>query len=212
MIYTGPADIFEEIELKFSLFKNPVNTYVTKGFQISTMDYVGYLIDQTADDLQLSNRMEIPSPLQSKTLYLHGEPGADNDGRVGELNSFQILINSRIPLEQYCFFTFKFPEKLKITESMALVQGSGIFQPSQDTNVLNSNLYSVDYENNSILVEGCRLPNSLTTAPVGAITFSLIKLPDYVTSTAPIQVFGYSDNARTDQIIDDPIGVPLDAS
>ena len=60
-------------------------------------------------------------------------------------------------------------------------------------------------------VDACRLPGTLKSSPVGSITFELIKLPDYITSTPPIKIFAYSDADRQDLVIDDPNGVGLQA-
>jgi len=94
---------------------------------------------------------------------------------------------------------------------LTLLSGTGIFQPTQITNIITPDLYEVDYENNVITVNACRVPSSLTSQPIGSITFSFIKLPDYITSTPPIKVYSYSDNAREDIIISDDEGVSLNA-
>ena len=44
--YTGPEDLSgEEVILRFTNFKNPVNKKAKSGFKMTTQDALGYLID-----------------------------------------------------------------------------------------------------------------------------------------------------------------------
>lgn len=155
--------------------------------------------------------MEVPETLVSKQLYLLGDANGYNRGRVGEYNRVQVQVKSPMPLEQDCYFLFKFPQKLRIDSVLQLVVGQGIFKPAPTLDILPTDLYSVDIEKNTITVQGCQVPESLTTAPGGSVEFHYIKLPDYVTGTDPIdiQVFSAKAMDASTIVIDDPSGVPL---
>jgi len=67
-----------------------------------------------------------------------------------------------------------------------------MFQPNSIDFNLDTTLYSVNIATNSITVQGCQVPASLTTSPFGSVEFYFIKLPDYITGTDPIDITGYS--------------------
>lgn len=63
--------------------------------------------------------------------------------------------------------------------------------------------YELDLKENIVYVEGCKIPDYLSSRPFGQIQFSYVLLPDYVTDTDPIEVFAYSDDAYTDLVFEE---------
>lgn len=212
--YEGPQDFQDEVELMFTNFKTPVNRDTKYGFQISTQDALGYIIDQSIPGLPLGATMRYPVSLRGKELYLLGDAAGENVGRVGAYNRVQVEITSDVPLEQDCWFVFDFPELLKIDTALELVQGWGIFQPSDSENALTTNDFDIDMTTNSITVRGCQTADALSSAPSGTIEFNFLKLPSYITSTGGIQMHAYTDSTMTEEflVIADPEGIPIDSS
>lgn len=155
--YIGTRVITNKEEISFSIteFKNPVNMNPKIGFRITTQDSAGYMVDQSVPDLVLDTPMTIVGNLVGKELSLLGDSNGQNIGRIYEYNKLQFFLSSYIPFEQYCYFTFKFPPNLKIDDALQSLTGEGVFAPLSGT-VLPSNMWSVDYTNNIIYVEGCR--------------------------------------------------------
>ena len=60
-----------------------------------------------------------------------GDSVGQNVGRVFEYNKLSFYIGSVIPFEQYCYFKFVFPDRLKIDEGLQILTGYDIFQPSE---------------------------------------------------------------------------------
>ena len=114
------------------------------------------------------------------------------------------FISSYIPFEQFCYFKFVFPEKLKIDENLQILAGDGIFAPSLGGDgQLPTNTFTIDMNANTVLVEGCSQPEFLSSRPFGVIEFSYVLLPDYVSDTAPVELYAYSDYAYTDLVFEE---------
>lgn len=80
------------------------------------MDSLGYLVDQSEQDLNLATPMTISGNLVNKAVSMLGDQNGANRGRVFEYNSISFFMSSYIPFEQFCYFKFIFPEKLRIDE------------------------------------------------------------------------------------------------
>ena len=68
---------------------------------------------------------------------------------------------------------------------------------------LPADYFNIDYETNHVTVRGCTLPEFLDDRPTGELNFHYIKLPDYVTSTDPVEIFAYSDVSMQNLIFDE---------
>ena len=67
------------------------------------------------------------------------------------------FLSSYIPFEQFCYFKFKFPDKLKIDEALQLIEGDGIFAPTADgKGLLPTDSFKIDLEANTVFIEGCK--------------------------------------------------------
>ena len=119
----------EKAVFRITNFKNPVNKDLKKGFRITTLDSKGYLVDQSEPNLALATRMTEAGTLVSKELLMLGDSNGENRGRIFEYNKLRFVLSSNIPFEQFCYFKFVFPDKLKIDEQLQLLQGDGIFKP-----------------------------------------------------------------------------------
>jgi hypothetical protein len=51
------------------------------------------------------------------------------------------------------------------------------------------------------MIKGCQDTSQLTEKPFGAITFSVIKLPDYMLQISPMFIHAYSDALRTQVLV-----------
>jgi len=122
----------------------------------------------------------------------------------------QIYLESKIPFQQNCYFTFKFPDEMKLDDNMLYMEGRGFFKPSPDTEDLHTGLYSVDEQRNTVYVTGCTQENYLSTNPTGSVIFNYIKLPDYIRSIEAIQIDVYSDPKRSMGIIQSHQQLKLD--
>ena len=67
-------------------------------------------------------------------------------------------MSSYIPFEQFCYFKFVFPEKLRLNDELTIIEGDGLFKPFERGNVLPGNYWRLDLDKNTIYVEGCKLP------------------------------------------------------
>lgn len=114
---------------KITDFKNPVNREIVKGFRVTTMDSQGFLVNQSEANLKLNTPMTIPGSLSGKEVLMLGDAEGENIGRVFEYNKMSFFMSSYIPFEQYCYFKFVFPEKLKIDDALQIITGDGIFKP-----------------------------------------------------------------------------------
>mmetsp|Transcript_2499 Transcript_2499/g.3147 ORF Transcript_2499/g.3147 Transcript_2499/m.3147 type:complete len:232 (+) Transcript_2499:1055-1750(+) len=132
-----------------------------------------------------------------------GDSNGLNIGRVFEYNKVSFFMSSYIPFEQFCYFKFVFPDKLKLDDELAIIEGDGIFKPFEASNYLPGNYWRVDLDNNTIYVEGCKLTQFLSSRPFGVITFSFVMLPDYVTDTNPVELYAYSDFAYTKLVFEE---------
>ena len=112
-------------------------------------------------------------------------------------------MSSYIPFEQFCYFKFVFPEKLRLNDELTIIEGDGLFKPFERGNVLPGNYWRLDLDKNTIYVEGCKLPQFLSARPFGVITFSYVLLPDYVTDTDPVELYAYSDFAYQDLVFEE---------
>ena len=190
MVYNGPEDQPNDvtIEIEVSDFKNPVNKYRRQGFQLTTQDLDGFIIDQSYDDLYLEQRMVDIGEFTSSDIYLLGDEYEANSGRIDQYNSVQILLTSDIPYEEYCYVKFTFPEQLPLDQRMLAMYGDGFFTSNRRTsdNSLSSGLYTVDLQENSVTVQGCNSVAYLGTNPQGSVTFDMIRLPNYIERTEPI--------------------------
>ena len=197
IFYRGSTtiDAGEEIEFKITDFKNPVNQATKKGFSLTVMDKEGYLIDQSESNLRLNTPMTEVGELVGKEVMMLGDTQGTNVGRVFEYNKVSFFMSSYIPFEQFCYFKFIFPEKLRIDEELTIIEGDGIFKPFENSNYLPVDYWKTDIEKNTVFIEGCKLPQFLNSRPFGVITFSYVLLPDYVKDTDPVQLFAYSDHA-----------------
>ena len=111
--YEGPKDITdEEIVLKISDFKNPVNKKTKEGFRIHLSDSLGYLIEQSPDNLELDTEMTITGELASEDIQVLGDEEGENAGMVASYNKLALFLSSYIPFEKDCYFKFVFPPKL----------------------------------------------------------------------------------------------------
>ena len=99
----------ERVTFKIDQFKNPVNKNKKSGFRVTTQDSLGYLVDQSEEDLLLETEMTIVGNLDSKEVSMLGDSSGQNVGRVFEYNKISFFMSSYIPFEQYCFFKFVFP-------------------------------------------------------------------------------------------------------
>lgn len=68
---------------------------------------------------------------------------------------------------------------------------------------LPTTYYEIDLDSNIIYVQGCTQPENLTPRPFGILELSYVLLPDYVTNTAPIEIFAYSDYAYSDLVFEE---------
>jgi hypothetical protein len=132
-----------------------------------------------------------------------GDSNGVNIGRVFEYNKISFFLSSYIPFEQYCYFKFEFPRKLRLDAELTILEGDGIFKPSDRSSILPGNYWRVDLDENVIYVEGCKLPQFLNSRPFGVITFSYVLLPDYVTDTEPVELTAYSDFAYMDKVFEE---------
>jgi len=199
IFYSGSRTIQagEKVIFKITSFKNPVNQEVKKGFRVTTVDQQGYLIDQSEQNLSLSTPMNEVGNLIGKELAMLGDSNGQNIGRLFTYNTLSFFMSSYIPFEQFCYFKFVFPDKLKLDENLQVLTGEGIFAPSINENEMPTNYWRVDRFSNTLYVEGCRVPELLSSRPFGALKLSFVLLPDYVADVEPIQLFAYSDRAYT---------------
>lgn len=116
IVYRGTAVLQqgEEVIFQISDFKNPVNQAEKNGFVLTTLDQQGYLVDQSEANLRLDTPMTVIGQLENKEVMMLGDASGTNIGRVFEYNKVSFFISSYIPFEQYCYFKFVFPDKLKI--------------------------------------------------------------------------------------------------
>jgi hypothetical protein len=111
--YEGPRDTSdEEIVLKISDLKNPVNRNLKEGFRINLADSLGYLIEQSPANLPLDTPMTINGELESEEIQVLGDESGQNQGMVSSYNKLALYLSSHIPFEKNCYFKFVFPPKL----------------------------------------------------------------------------------------------------
>ena len=96
--------------------------------------------------------------LVGKEVMMLGDSAGTNIGRVFEYNKVSFFMSSYIPFEQYCYFKFVFPDKLKIDAELSIIEGDGIFKPTGSTSSLPSNYWRADINQNTVYVEGCIMP------------------------------------------------------
>jgi hypothetical protein len=148
MVYNGPRIITsaEQVVLKISNFKNPVNQDLKIGFRITGQDSQGYLVDQSQPNLSLKTPMTITGSLLGKEVLMLGDSNGANIGRVFEYNKISFFISSYIPFEQYCYFKFVFPAKLVLDSALQILIGEGIFAPTSefDSQILPRDFFKVD--------------------------------------------------------------------
>lgn len=147
------------------------------------MDSQGFLVNQSEANLKLNTPMTIPGSLSGKEVLMLGNAEGENIGRVFEYNKMSFFMSSYIPFEQYCYFKFVFPDKLKIDDALQIITGDGIFKPFRSSESLPSNYWRSDIAANTVYIEGCKLTDYLSSRPFGEITFGYVLLPDYVTDT-----------------------------
>ena len=68
--------------------------------------------------MALDTPMTIHGELVGKELLMLGDAEGQNIGRVFEYNKLYFFLSSYIPFEQFCYFKFVFPKKLKLDENM----------------------------------------------------------------------------------------------
>ena len=148
--------------------------------------------------------MTIHGELVGKELLMLGDSEGKNIGRVFEYNKLYFFLSSYIPFEQFCYLKFVFPQKLKLDTELQLIEGDGIFAPtSYGKGLLPTNSYHVDLDHNTVYIEGCKIPYTLSSRPYGIVTFQFVLLPDYVTDTNPVELYAYSDNAYKDLVFEE---------
>jgi len=62
--------------------------------------------------------MSIAGNLVGKEVLMLGDGNGENIGRVFEYNKMSFFMSSYIPFEQFCYFKFVFPDKLKIDDAL----------------------------------------------------------------------------------------------
>jgi hypothetical protein len=207
--YSGPEDIEgEEVTLRITEFKNPVNKKEKYGFRMTTQDTLGYLIDVSDENMRLETEMTILGELNNEEIAVLGDEAGGNQGTVSTYNKVALFLSSYIPFEQYCYFKIVFPPKLIIDDNLRVVEGEGFFRPSSQKSLFTSSEFIVDPEANTVYVEGCKATEFLGSRPFGVVTFGYIRLPDYIVDTEPFKIYGYSDAAYQQAIFvqDDPEG------
>lgn len=147
--------------------------------------------------------MAVVGNLVTKEVSPQGDAQGINIGRVFEYNKIQFVLGSYIPFEQFCYFKFVFPSILIIDEALTILQGDGIFKPSDTGYQLPTTSYTIDLQANTIYVEGCTQPSNLTPRPFGILELSYVLLPEYVTDTEPIEIYAYSDYAYSDLVFEE---------
>lgn len=147
--------------------------------------------------------MTINGTFKAKDLIMMGDSSGKNIGRLFEYNKIKFFLSSDIPFEQYCFFKFVFPDKLKLDSALQFLTGDGIFTPYGNGNKIPSSSYTLDIAANTLKVEGCLRTDYLTSRPIGELTFAFVLLPDYISDTNPIEFFAYSDNTYSDIIFEE---------
>ena len=149
--------------------------------------------------------MTINGKFKAKDLVMMGDSSGKNIGRVFEYNKIKFFLSSDIPFEQYCYFKFVFPDKLKIDTALQFLTGDGIFTPYGSGNKIPSSSYTLDFAKNTIYLEGCQRTDFLTSRPIGEVTFAFVLLPDYVNDTDPVEFFAFSENTYSDMIFEETL-------
>lgn len=68
---------------------------------------------------------------------------------------------------------------MKLDSNLSTIQGSGFFKPVSGNYISNTD-FTVDLNDNSISIKGCRDPSTLTSKPSGGLVFGVVKIPDYL--------------------------------
>jgi len=191
----------DQIYIEINKFKTPVNLDTRNGFQLTTTDAQGAIIDHSDAKQPLRPNMQQLGKFTTTEMYLLGDENNQNAGRISLYNRVQIYLASSIPFQKNCYFTFKFPPEMKLDDNMLYMEGQGFFKPSINSEDLHTGLYEVDLQRNTVKVLGCTQENYLGSNPSGSVIFNYIKLPDYIRSSKGIQIDVYSDPKRSMGII-----------
>lgn len=201
--YAGASDFAGEVRISVSQFRNPVNQRYKSGFSLVTMDAAGNLIDKSETDLPLSAQMTEINQDSNREMSMLGDAKGENSGRIGTYQQISVYINSQIPFEPNCYWTFEFPAVLKLDDKLSTIIGEGLFAPSgaqlgEQGFVLD---FTVDIFNNIVTVNACKNSDSLIDKPYGKIVFSLVKLPDYLIPITPLKIRAFNDKDQTQLLL-----------
>jgi hypothetical protein len=100
---------------------------------------------------------------------MQGDSEGEKIGEISTLQRMSFSFSMLAPLEPFCYFVLEFPKSLQLGPNVQQVRGSGIFKPYITEEILNTGQYQVDEPNNLMVVEGCRLPDSLSATPFGTL-------------------------------------------
>ena len=151
------------ITLKFSNFKNPVNTSPLSGFYLYTEDYNGLFVDESAS--QTLTGVTSPATITSTSaVFLQSSVTITSVGQTGTDVKVAFVVN--VPLQSGCYLKITFPEQIKIDIDESVVQFTGtgfMTQGSGSGSVANGALSKSAYGSgtNSLILTGCTISSQL---------------------------------------------------
>lgn len=110
------------ITLKFSNFKNPVNTSPLSGFYLYTEDYNGLFVDESAS--KTLTGVTSPATITSTSaVFLQSSATITSVGQTGTDVKVTFVVN--VPLQSGCYLKITFPEQIKVDIDESVVQFTG---------------------------------------------------------------------------------------